>query len=348
MYALVLLTQWFLLCGCTKIEYHDASSSNNKYLDISSKVVSGQNVPGTTVGISRVWYRDREEIRWVKDLPMLRYVKIESAGQEFVPKFRNVPKLESVFLEKNEITYVSDEHFGSTTLVYAFLRFNIIRAISEGTFGERVKHVYLSCNNLTRFDSEWFQNPARLEVLDLDANNIRHIEEGALEKFIKLDYIYLMHNGLLTIGDRAFSHRNFISEMWLAFNHLTAFPETIFKDTNVTIELLDISFNKLTYLPRKLMENLKVLSTPHIDGNPWQCPCYYPEIITWINWETYGKLIDRDRPREPRCVVSKGRFRNTCVDQIDIEAIRFFLTNSSPPPEDRASYCHQKMVRVNR
>lgn len=328
-----------------RIEYRDARSNGKKYLNITSKIIDPQIIDPLTIGIYKVIYgENRDEIIQVSDLQLLQNFHLRNAKQQFIPQFKNLPKLNYLSLEHNEIIFVSKDRFSTMPLVYIDLKFNNILRIEDGSFGVNVKHVYLSCNMLNKIEPTWFLNPAKLEVLDLDANNIQYIENDTLKNFVKLDYIYLMHNGLHTIGDGAFAHKNFISEMWLAFNHLTRLPNTVFRPGQITMEILDLSYNKLSYLPFTLMQRLNVSKAPHIDGNPWKCPCYYDYILKWINWDSYGVLTDPDRPNEPRCVVSKGFFKRHCTSAVDHEAITYFLRNSSPPPEDRSKYCRSKKV----
>lgn len=331
------------IIAATNVQFREATGGGIKNVDISSRILNDQTISPLTIGVYKVTYSaQREEITEVSNLRVLQNFHIRNAKQQFIPQFRNLPKFNYLSLEHNEIIYITKDHFSTVPLVYADLKFNSILRIEYGSFGPLLKHVYLSCNMLTKIEPGWFQNPAKLEVLDLDANRIESLEENALKDFVKLDYIYLMHNGLHTIGDGAFAHKNFISEMWLAFNRLTHFQDEMFREGQLTMEILDVSFNKLSYLPIELMRRLNVSKSPHIDGNPWKCSCYYDHILKWINWDTYGVLTDRDRPFEPRCVSSRGYAKRHCTYQVDEEAIALFTRESSPPPEDKNVYCHKK------
>lgn len=90
------------------------------------------------------------------------------------------------------------------------------------------------------------------------------------------------------------------------------------------------------------MSRLHVVNAPQIDGNPWQCSCYYDHIIKWINWQGYGNITNKDRPGEPRCVVGNGIFADQCIYTNDEESLQLFFKASSPPPETKKQYCDQK------
>lgn len=342
--SILLLFLLSIDCDAAILEIHDGHSTS-RVISTESIILDNSVLPPSTLSLKKVRYLPHdEEISRIHNLQNLRFVKIEGVNQQFLPEFKQLPKLESIYFEHNDIIYVSRGHISTVPVVYVFLRFNNLLQIEDKSFGPNLKHVYLSCNQLTKFSPDWFQNPSRLEVLDLDANRIRAIGEFALKNFVKLDYLYLMHNGLYTIGDGAFPNRVSFSELWLAYNNLKTFSSDAFSPSNITIDHLDIAFNKLTYLSKKFMEKVHMKNTPHIDGNPWQCSCYYDQIIKWIPWDSYGELIDRDRPYEPRCVVNRGALANACVYKSDDASIDFFLRSSSAPPQDREKYCHLKKV----
>lgn len=341
MSILIVLYYLIVLSTCTRIEYSETGSRGFKSINITSTVLSDRTISVYTSAIRTVNYYDGDnELSVVTDLPQLRNIYIERVKQRFLPVFINVPNLDTISVERNELVLVTRDRFSALRIVYVFLRFNKLLQIEDGSFGTSVKHVYLACNFLTNIRKEWFQNPNIVNVIDLDDNNIQSIEEDTFKNFRKLEYFYILHNNLKTIGDGAFSGSGFISELSIGFNDLKELRPEIF-NRNVTVERLDISYNKLTFLHKELMKKIRLVDSPTIDGNPWQCSCYYHHIRRWLPWKYYEE--HKDRPGEPRCVSVLGDFSRRCRTYVSEELIATFLRESSPPPNKKGEFCVNKI-----
>lgn len=295
-----------------------------------------------TNSIKQVIYSSKNrQISVVENLPELRSIYIERVEQQIIPEFKNVPKLSDVYMQSNDFVFIKKENFGYTNAVYIFLRFNSVYQIEDGSFGPKVKHVYLQCNNIRHVSPEWFQNPAVVNVLDLDENDIEYLQEGTFKDFKKLEYLYLVANGLKRIGDNAFSGTNFISELWLGSNEITELPATIFGSENVVMERLDISYNKLTFLTKDFLKQVNVTVSISLDDNPWQCSCYYYHILDWA-----GSRISSEKARsgEPRCVGEYGPISRKCKYWVDKSIIDIYRKEVSPPLINRDIICTRMIV----
>lgn len=333
---LILIISVLLPISATIVQYTEVGSDVSQVQEIRGRILTGQTLSLYTININSVSYvKNNEELIRVADFPTLRNLNLDNSNHRYIPELKNLPSLENLYMEKNDILYIPYGRFTSIPIVYLFLRYNNIQQIEDSSFGKNLKHLYLSCNNLQYFEPKWFTNPTKLEVLDLDANKITSLQPNAFIQFINLKYIYLLHNGLHTIGPGAFSGRTYYDEVWLGFNNLTKLPSNAFQNYEITIEVFDISFNKLTYLEQDFMTKFKQKTTPYIDGNPWECSCYH-NIIQWVNWRTYNKRKGVERG-DPSCVVSLKN--SVCEERVNSEIIQYFQQFSSKNPENRYSYC---------
>lgn len=336
----------FFYVSATSIEFFILRTSSVNTINLNGGEISDRYLSLFTNNINKITYSGTDEqINIVANLPELRVFNLEGQKQLFVPTFQNLPKIESLSLDRNELFSVQRDSFRTIPVVYLHLQKNSISQIQDGSFGTNLKHIYLACNMLQSIESVWFQNPAKIEVLDFDANNITFIRPYALQSFTALSYLYLLHNNLKTISIGVMPNRNFFSELWLGYNSLTELNPSIFAEGNITVEWLDISFNKLSFLTPEFMERIHPVDTPLIDGNPWQCPCYYYQIIRWMPWASYG-IIPKDRPGEPRCVADSGAFATTCVPVVNLELIDYFMKHTTPGPENKEIYCRKGRKRA--
>lgn len=329
---LLILFKCIFITSATIVQYTDKHGSTVQQKEIKTRVLTGQILdPSTTIIKSVIYDKNSEELTEVANFPLLKNLILDNSKHRFVPELKNIPVLQNIFLEKNHIIYIPFGRLTFVPAVYVFLRFNNIQKIEHDSFGESVKHIYLSCNMLSYFEPEWFTNPSKLEVLDLDANKITNIQENAFIKFTKLQYVYLLHNGLVSIESGAFSARNFFSEMWLGYNNLEKISSDIFRNEIITIEILDISYNNLTYLEKDFMEKVTGLHSINIDQNPWQCICYDNIIRPWLN-----RVSNRVDNNKIKCVQNRLA---RCIEEPDEKLIRFYYGVRNKSSNNREIYC---------
>lgn len=315
---------------------------------IEGSLLSNKTLDGENAGIFFDKYsEDEEQISVIEDLPDVKNLWMYYIGQEIIVALRNLPKLEEIDISRNELVYVSTQMFSKVPLKRIWVNNNKIKIIENKSFGKEVNLVSLQCNKLDSIQIEWFQDPSKLDYLDLLGNDIKVLNPGIFKRFLNLNHIDLSFNNIHTIGDGAFQARNHYNLINLAYNQITNIDPDVFL-RRIKIVKLDLRYNELTFLSKNLTDRLVVEHTPLIDGNPWQCLCYLNHIIKWVNWEKYGAGVSqpKDREGEPRCV-NPTNPTGTCVEKVDKELIKYYKDNSSPPPNTKEKYCPCRRVGKN-
>lgn len=330
--------------NCVTIEYRNVGDNiediKTKKLEADSHQVKldDTNLDPIIFSINIQKYKGPEQVYSISNFPRLDTADFDNIGQNVVPVFTNLPKLNYINMDRNKLVYLPKDALSKTPASKIYLRHNMIFTVEAGSFGNNVKEVNLDCNMVTEIHSNWFQAPEKLTTLYLSGNSIEVLEENLFKDFTSLTWIYFKHNKLKSIGSGVFPNRQHFKEINLGFNNLKTLPSNAFPERQFSIGMFDIRFNNLSFIPKVLMDRMIGRKTPLIDGNPWQCSCYHNEIIKWVNWNTYGIGAPKTRNNEPRCVEPKA-FGETCIENVDHEILEFFAENSSPPSENRQVYC---------
>ncbi|KAM6403735.1 platelet glycoprotein Ib beta chain [Rhynochetos jubatus] len=58
-------------------------------------------------------------------------------------------------------------------------------------------------------------------------------------------------------------------------------------------EIIHLAYNRLTYIPNGLFDNLKSLQVVYLQGNPWECNCDILYLRSWLQWQQ-NRTIYRD------------------------------------------------------
>lgn len=146
---------------------------------------------------------------------------------------------------------------------------NFIRFIPQNVFNGSlsVRDLYLDFNLLSRIDDEAFKhiNPGRLY---LSSNNINNITDKAFlggpnKSIVMLD---LSKNKLSTIP-KALTTLKALKYLYIPNNEITAVPNDTFRSFCEQLEVLDLSGNQLTEIPRDALENCSVISHLYLGHN---------------------------------------------------------------------------------
>lgn len=339
MFLVVIFIQFAsVICSDTLIGYRVKGIDHFKY--VSEKKITLNLISESSDIIDVIRYGQYPQIDYVGDLPGITEVKITRVRQKFVPRFDNLTSIDTIDLDINDITTIPYGLFTSISVRKISLNNNKISTIEEGSFGFFLTELHLKCNKLTKFKPTWFQNPSTLTTVNLEGNKIEFLEHNTFSTFPNLENILLTYNNLYAISDGAFSNRLKFNLISLGFNNLTQLQQSIFKDANITIKDFRIPYNRLTFLSTKFLSKVQTFWRSWIDGNPWQCPCYYYQILRWMSWKNYGEWIRfRDREGEPRCIVAKNQNSNKCIESVDFELIREFSDFAAPPPRNKEQFC---------
>ncbi|XP_066258673.1 carboxypeptidase N subunit 2-like [Euwallacea similis] len=174
---------------------------------------------------------------------------------------------------------------------------NNIRAINGLTFANlTTKHLNLSSNNIELIDPTAFDFLTALELLNLDNNKIA-IFNFTFVECPKLKMISMKHNLIKKLSEGTLKNvKHNVLTVLLSYNQITEVHKSAFDvkqfhevhlDHNqlgnaqllirlVKAELVDLSQNNITCLPKEFMENgLSKIKTLNLTGNPLECHCLH-------------------------------------------------------------------------
>lgn len=189
--------------------------------------------------------------------------------------FESQGKLLSLNASVNNITTLSKDTFkGLKLLRHLDLSHNNIDNIEPGSFHDTadLQTVNLSHNKITSFsDPTVFKSVTSLRVLNLHNNEILDVPSALIKNLphpCVLETLTLSNNLIETIEDKSFptpcSHS--VRTLTLGSNVIKDIEKASF-NTLLNLDLIDLSFNNLTYIPTMQLSKLSKLKELDLSGN---------------------------------------------------------------------------------
>lgn len=205
--------------------------------------------------------------------------------------FSNFRKLSQLGLVNNNIELIEDNSFSGSVIKTLDLSRNKIEMILSNTFdGSEITRIVLKYNKISHINENAFNK--HLEVLQLDYNNLEHLQDGFAKNSPKLSELTISDNKLTHISgipslvkvkklDFSFNNINYINlqefedfkdliYLDLSSNKLETISLKYFKKVKAERLMLLLNFNHLTNLKIKNGEKPMTLT---LFGNPWNCKC---------------------------------------------------------------------------
>lgn len=193
-------------------------------LSYSDQILDGNKLPNeitynilTFEPVSSTFYR----IKTITNFPTVSEIRMEKYGTNIVPVLQNLPQLKKISLQNNQLKEIKNNALSDTALEHIILSSNKITKIQDGSFGDNVVDVTLTCNNLTQMSPTWFRNPRVLRTLSINGNKLREIPKNMFNDFEQLENLNLRNNEILTIGDGAFTGLKKMSTIQLSYNNIS-------------------------------------------------------------------------------------------------------------------------------
>lgn len=282
--------------------------------------------------------KDRN-LEMIMNFPNLININISYFYLQDIPKFLNIPEIELLIFEENEISVIKDNVLSQLPVKELYFSRNKIQKIEDGSFGLNTTEVTLDCNRLTTLSPKWFRSPEVLKVLTMRSNQITLLESNLLSHFKNLKTLNLANNNIIVIGSGALSGPTSMAILSLQGNKLANLPHTVFSGSKNEIKFLNIAMNRLNFLSEFFLDKL-TLKRILLLGNPWQCPCLrkidlwtsHHNISTTLNsmdlmkWSAYNAV----------CIYALS-FRETCIEAVDQELYDAYYENLYFI--DRNTYC---------
>ncbi|XP_072226414.1 leucine-rich repeat-containing protein 3B [Leuresthes tenuis] len=103
----------------------------------------------------------------------------------------------------------------------------------------------------------------------------------------------LDHNQIGTVPDQAFHGLRLLRELNLSYNAVETLGEGAFSGIEATLQVLDLSHNRITSVHKDAFAQLK--SRVIVDDNPWHCDCTLQQAIGGMahNHEAAARVLCR-------------------------------------------------------
>ncbi|CAG0915729.1 unnamed protein product [Notodromas monacha] len=178
----------------------------------------------------------------------LRVLRLASNSLTRLPQnaFKGLVALESLDVRDNSIMFIHDETFNMGPLA--------------------LKSLDLSGNLLAKPPFQALGAYKELQLLDLSRNSITTPYDVHFQNFQDVNVTTLTGNPLMAIGPEAFKNAR-VKEIVVNYTNLWYLTQDSFDGLQADLTSLDLSFNNLTQLPRKLLERHERLHSLSLRGN---------------------------------------------------------------------------------
>lgn len=182
--------------------------------------------------------------------------------------FSGFQRLERLDLKGNSILSVEPLRSGTMKLGQLILEDNALDRIPfDGLAQLRSLHtINLANNRITSTYNVFFQGRISVDNLILDNNNIGPLPPFAFQNFDVLNRTSLRGNDIREVADDAFKNAK-IQELVMADCSLVDLSQKAFNGLEASLNHLDLSFNKLKFLPEKLLVGFDHLSILILNDN---------------------------------------------------------------------------------
>ncbi|KAF5288393.1 hypothetical protein FQA39_LY15430 [Lamprigera yunnana] len=240
----------------------------------------------------------------------------------FARAFRNVPRLETIFLNYGAIGTIKEGIFSNLpSLTKISLAHNQIIKIINGSFDiPSLQILHLSYNKLSSWDKRWFSGSQDVQEVDCRDNLITDLPSNAFDNLRNLTKLTLDSNLISKISRDAFKGLHKLKHLGLTYNFLTSVNLNWFPH-RISLSKLTINTNRLNFVSVEVLEQIKPRQIA-LDGNPWNCECW-KETMTWLHNNT-GKIITTEQCKEqnvPICVEDSQK----CKNRVSSETTRKFF-----------------------
>jgi len=194
---------------------------------------------------------------------------------------------------------------GLTKLTELYFEGNELSEIKPGTFENMESLHYLGffLNRLTHLDSGVFSGLTNLKSIDMRETLLQYLHPDTFLGLPNLQYVNIYDSpSLQTPTDRSFINSHSLSQLFITNSNISSLSVETFSNVS-SLEKLDISYNNLRTLDKKILRALPELSELYLHGNPLECDCQLQEVWRWCkdrNIQTRGwkNVPECDAPSE--------------------------------------------------
>ncbi|KAM3724340.1 putative P-granule-associated protein [Dirofilaria immitis] len=268
--------------------------ANNKLMNISIGTFRGlNNLETLNLQSNNILY-----VNW-NAFAQLKNLKYLNLGNNHISRIdlRGLKSLEKLFVNNNSLQSMKNITLRDLrSLALLSLDRNSITEILNGdlhSLGEsvRLNTFSIAANNIAKIEARALEPVHQITVLSLQNNQLTSIasNDGTaadisfLRSLKKLTKLYLSNNNLIRVGEHDFSGLNSLKLLALDNNQIEEIHGKAF--IGLPLRRLYLNRNRLSYLPKRLLDNLNVeqLSVVDFSDNLWQCVCGEEWLADWLS-----------------------------------------------------------------
>lgn len=335
-----------LFCFVEAANVYTVKGYNTDKVLISKQVTVNDYLNPTTIPRDTVEIHGNyiEKIASVTNLVDLTKINIKDsvALHLFSNWLNNLPRLQTVTITKCKSLGLQTGTFQKIPAGDIVLRYNNIQKLNDGTFIDMpfLEYVSFSFNDIEQWNPNTFLSTPNMKKLDLDYNKLTTLPSHAFKNIPKIKELTLLNNKIKTLPEDAFLDLNYMETLDLGWNLIEELPENLLAPFYVEngfpskihkkrqIDKINISVNRLTYVPEKLLQDIIYTSTMDIQLNPFICACY-KKITRWA----YTNNVTLN-PYESICLNAKDAIciatEPTCIEKTNPKAIQQYFESLRP------------------
>ncbi|XP_026572942.1 leucine-rich repeat-containing protein 70 [Pseudonaja textilis] len=274
--------------------------------------------PNIFAELKKLWYLqlNNNHIKYLypgtfEGLSNLHSLYLQNNEIDFVSEglFGNLTSVHYLMLQNNHLRILGSRiFFGMVNLRILNLANNKISQISDRAFQhlDNLTGLHLEGNNLTCVPSTAFLVLRKLQKLSLSQNPVGSILPFAFKGLSKLEYLFLKSakintvnangfsglvslkklvlsdNNLVNINSHTFSLLGHLQFLYLDRNKIIDISGNTFEAIGLSLKILDLSFNNLTFLQPIVLKPLVSLTHLQANYNPWNCSCKLHRLMNWL------------------------------------------------------------------
>ncbi|XP_007901161.1 amphoterin-induced protein 2 [Callorhinchus milii] len=161
---------------------------------------------------------------------------------------------------------------------------------------DRLRTLNLNHNNINAISRGAFCSAPQLKYLDLSSNRLTALDDSLFEDLNSLETLLLYNNQIARVSTGAFEGLHKLQKLYLSQNLISHFPLQLYMGRSKLplLELLDLSFNKLTSVPVLQLSALpaRLQSGLYLHANPFTCDCSFYTMVTYWYKRQFTSVMD--------------------------------------------------------
>ncbi|XP_069760255.1 amphoterin-induced protein 2-like [Narcine bancroftii] len=187
-------------------------------------------------------------------------------------------------------------HQVATSLDVSYNSISLLGSNWTPTLLDRLKTLILNHNSISFLSKRAFWSTPELRYLDLSSNQLKRLGNSSFQGLNSLEILLLYNNQVAQVSGGAFEGLSKLHKLYLSQNLISHFPLQLYKGSSrlPLLELLDLSFNRLTSVPALQLSALPVKKQRglYLHANPFTCDCSFYTMVTYWYRRQFRSAVD--------------------------------------------------------